>query len=224
MSERTPATDPGNRDILLAAAPLAAAILVFGVIFGAAASAEFGPELTVLMSLLVYSGTVQFAALGLVAAGAGSLAVVLLAVALNARNLVLGAALRPRLRGSRRRRALLGWFLIDESFGLAMAARQRPGRVLLLTGAACYVAWQVGTLLGVAGTRVVALEGVAGAIFPVLFIGLAAITADGRGGATRAAAAALLVAALTLLVPGLHAFLPVLAAVVVAIVGSRGRS
>lgn len=209
------------RSVLIATAPLAAAIAVFGVVFGAAGSAQFGSELTIAMSLLVFSGTVQFAVLGLLGAGAGTAAILLTVVALNARNLVFGAALRPRLEARPWRRAALGWFLIDESFGLAIAAGPRAGTVLLIAGAICYVAWQVGTLLGVAGARLIDLEAIAAAVFPVLFIGLAAITAGGRVGTVRAVSAGLLVLGLAMAMPGIRAFLPILVAVAVALPGRR---
>jgi predicted branched-subunit amino acid permease len=214
-----------RRSIVAATVPVAVAIAVFGMVYGAAASAEFGPELTVVTSLLVFSGTTQFATLGLVASGAGSLAIIVTVVALNTRHLVLGAALRPRVEGSRARRAILSWFLIDESFGLAMASTGRAGRVLLLAGATCYVAWLVGTVLGVVGARLVALEGMATAVFPVLFIGLAAITATGRHIVGRAIVAGVSVALLALAIPDatVHAFLPIVAAVIVALPETRSR-
>ncbi|MDQ3937602.1 MAG: AzlC family ABC transporter permease [Chloroflexota bacterium] len=207
------------RSTLVAAAPLGAAVAVFGVVFGAAAGPLFGPALAIAASLLIYSGAVQFAVLALVAAGAGGLPVLLTVLALNSRNLVLGAVLRPRIEAGARGRAALAWFLVDESFGLALAAGRRAALVLLLSGAVLYVSWQAGTVLGVAGATVVAVEGVAAAIFPVLFIGLAAITVRGRSDLFRAATAALCVAVLTLVVPGAHAFLPILAALAVAFVG-----
>jgi predicted branched-subunit amino acid permease len=208
-----------NRSIVAATVPVALAIAVFGMVFGAAASAEWGPELTVAMSVLVFSGTTQFATLGLAASGAGSLAIIVTVLALNARHLVLGATLRPRIAGGVVRRALLSWFLIDESFGLAMTSRGRAAGVLLLAGATCYVAWLAGTTLGVVGARLVALEGLATAVFPVLFIGLAAITAAGFHSVGRALAAGLGVAVLAVAItdPTVHAFLPIVAALIVAL-------
>jgi len=207
--------------ILVAAAPVAAAIAAFGMVFGAAASALIGVPLTVAMSLLVFSGTLQFAVLGLLGAGAGPVAIMLTAVALNARHLVLGAVLRPRIDVSTPKRAGLAFFLIDESFGLALAAREGVARVLSTSGALCYGAWQVGTVLGVLGARLVAVESVATAVFPVLFIGLAALTARDTGSVIRTVGAGVLVAALTLTVPSAYAFLPILAALVVALPGRR---
>jgi predicted branched-subunit amino acid permease len=208
---------------LLAAAPLALAIAIFGVVFGAASSAEFGPLPTIVMSLLVFSGVVQFAVVALLAGGAGVGAVLVTVLALNARNLVLGAAIRPQLATSRLRRAVLGWFLLDESFGLAITTGRRAAWVLAVSGALCYVAWQVGTLLGVAGAQVLSLENFATAVFPVLFVGLAAITAGDEDAVVRAVAAAALVLVVSMLVPTLRPFLPIAAALLVAIPGGRAR-
>jgi predicted branched-subunit amino acid permease len=209
--------------LIVAATPLALAIGVFGVVFGAASSAELGPAPTIAMSLLVFSGVVQFAVVALLGSGAGIGAILLTVLALNARNLVLGAALRPLLATTRVRRALLGWFLLDESFGLAITAGSRAARVLALSGAICYAAWQVGTLLGVAGAEVVTLEDFASAVFPVLFVGLAAITVRGRQAVLRVVAAAAIVVLGSWLAPGVQPFLPIVAAVIVAIPGRDRR-
>jgi predicted branched-subunit amino acid permease len=203
--------------------PLAAAIGAFGVIFGAAAGAYIDPVLVVAMSALVFSGTLQFAALGLLIAGAGAPAILLTAVALNMRHLVLGAVLRPRVEGSPLRRAVLAWFLLDESFGLAVAAKRNVGRVLLASGALFFVTWVGGTLLGLLGAQV-ALEGLAAAVFPVLFVGLAALTVRGRDGVLRSVVAAVIVVVLALLVPALYSFLPIIAAVIVAVPSGRRRA
>ncbi|HUG47605.1 MAG TPA: AzlC family ABC transporter permease [Candidatus Limnocylindria bacterium] len=217
----TPFARPGRSGLLLAAAPLAFAIGVFGMIFGAAASLEMDPALAVGMSLLVFSGTLQFATLGLLAGGAGVAAIVVTALALNARHVVLGAVLRPKLGGSALRRTVLAWFMLDESFGLALAAGRRAAFVLLVSGAIFFAAWVLGTVLGVLGARLIAVEGLAAALFPVLFVGLSAITVRGRGGVVRVAAAAALVLIVSLLVPEAHAFAPIVAALLVALPGER---
>jgi len=212
----TPFGRPGRGGLLPAAAPLAAAIGVFGVIFGASASAQMDVAMVVAMSLLIFSGTLQFATVGLLAGGAGPLAIIVTAIALNARHVVLGMILRPRLEGSTLRRALTAWFLIDESFGLALTAGQRAGFVVVVAGAIFYLAWQLGTWLGLLGARLVSLEGIAAAVFPVLFIGLAALTSRSRGDAVRATVAGLLVAAMSFL-PGLYPFAAIVAAFIVSL-------
>jgi predicted branched-subunit amino acid permease len=87
----------GTRSILATCLPAAAAILVFGTLYGAAARAILGVPLALASSLFVYSGALQFALLALLSAGATTLPLVLIAAALNLRHLVLGAVLRPRM-------------------------------------------------------------------------------------------------------------------------------
>lgn len=174
--------------------------------------------MVIAMSLVIFSGSLQFALIGLLATGAAPLAMLLTALALNLRHVVLGAVIRPRLDQSAIRRFALSAFLIDESFGLAIASGRDVARVLVVSGVMFYAAWQVGTLLGVLGAQLVAIEDLAAAVFPILFIGLAAVTSHGRADAYRAFAAAGMVLALAFLLPQAYSFLPIIAAILVALV------
>lgn len=208
--------------------PAAAAIAVFGTLYGAGARGVMGVPLTLASSLLVFSGALQFALVALLGAGAATLPLLLTACVLNLRHLVLGAALRPRFESGSLRRALLAFFVVDETFGFAIAAGNAAEgravgavteRTLLFSGVTCYVAWLVGTLIGALGGGLAVVESVAGAIFPVLFIGLASLAVTRRSHVVRALAAAVLTAAVALLLPDLRMLAPVVAGVVVALPG-----
>lgn len=201
---------------------------MFGTLYGASARAVLGAPLAIASSFLVYSGALQFAMVALLAAGGGPLALLLTTCALNLRHLVLGAVLRPRLATSPARRALLAFFLVDETFGFAVAAgnaadeRARSAvteRTVLVAGLMLYVAWIIGTVVGVMGGALPGVERAAGAVFPVLFIGLAALAATQRSHVVRAVAAAGLTAALALALPDLRMVAPVIASVIVALPG-----
>jgi predicted branched-subunit amino acid permease len=220
----------GLRSILATTLPAAAAIFVFGTLYGAGASQVLGVPLTIASSLFIFSGALQFALVGLVTAGASALALLLTAGTLNLRHFVLGAVLSARLGGSRLRRAALAFFLVDETFGFAIAAGEaanrdgRPAilvveRTLLVSGIACYLAWQAGTLLGVLGGGLPGVENVARAIFPVLFIGLASLACRRRSHVVRALVAAALTVGWALALPDLRALAPVVAGVVAALPG-----
>lgn len=211
----------GIRTWFAGAAPLGAAIGVFGTIYGAAASGVASPVEIILSSVIIFSGAVQFAFVGLALSGASPLAILTAAAILNTRNLLLGAALRPKLQLSRPRRALLAWWLLDESAGLALASGDSAARVLLRSGLLCYSAWIIGTAVGVAGASLASLEDLAQAVFPVLFVGLAALSIDEREGALRAAAAALLTLAIVFALPQTRGLAPVIAAVLVAVPGIK---
>ncbi|HSE03742.1 MAG TPA: AzlC family ABC transporter permease [Methylomirabilota bacterium] len=214
--------------MVLLALPAAAAVAVFGSLYGAAARGYLGAPLALASSLLVFSGALQFALVALLGAGAAALPLLLTAAVLNLRHLVLGAALRARFESGPRRRALLAFFLADETFGFAIAAGNAADpravgavteRTLLYSGLTLYVAWFVGTAVGVLGGGLAAVEVLAGAIFPVLFIGLASLAAIRRSHVVRAVAAALLTAAVALLLPDLRMLAPVVAGVLVALPG-----
>jgi predicted branched-subunit amino acid permease len=210
------------------ALPAVAAIAAFGMLYGAGARPLLGAPLTLASSLLIFSGSLQFALAALLGASAPAPALLLTALTLNLRHLVLGAVLRPRIGGSPRRRAALSFFLLDETFGFALAAgdaAEREGRdagaaaerTLLVTGVLCYLAWQLGTVIGVLGADLPGIEGLAGAIFPVLFIGLASLACRARSDAVRAVAAAVLTAGWAWALPDLRALAPVVAGVLVAL-------
>jgi predicted branched-subunit amino acid permease len=215
--------------VVVLSLPAAAAVAVFGSLYGAAARGFLGVPLTLASSLLVYSGALQFAMVALLGAGATTLPLLLTAVVLNLRHLVLGAALRARFESGPLRRALLAFFLVDETFGFAIAAGNTAPpravgavteRTLLYSGLTLYVAWLVGTVVGVLGGGLASAERRAGAIFPVLFIGLAALAATRPSHVARALAAALLTAAVAVWLPDLRMIAPVAAGVLVALPGA----
>jgi 4-azaleucine resistance transporter AzlC len=140
------------REILLAAAPIAVAVFVFGVSFGVLAVAAHLPAWSVvLMSLLVFAGSAQFAAIGVIAAGGSVLTAIFAGGLLNLRFVATGIAVTRSLPGGRLLRSLLAQLSIDESYALSARAGSpgRPdGKTLLVTGALLYVVWVIGTSLG----------------------------------------------------------------------------
>jgi predicted branched-subunit amino acid permease len=184
MSAPSPPTP--RTGLVPAALPIAAAIGVFGVVYGAAATPVLGATLTVVSSLIVFSGAAQFTMVALIAAGATPAGVLGAVATLAVRHLPLGAVLRPHLAAGRARRMLLSLVLIDETTGLALTRDAPVARTLAVSGAMSYTAWVVGTIIGVAGGTLAVVEPLAAALFPVLFVGLAALTAVTRSDAVRA--------------------------------------
>jgi 4-azaleucine resistance transporter AzlC len=140
------------REVLLAAAPIAIAVFVFGISFGVLAIAAHLPAWSVvLMSVLVFAGSAQFAAVGVIAAGGSVLTAIFAGALLNLRFIATGIAVARSLPGGRLLRSLLAQLSIDESYALSARAGSpgRPdGKTLLLTGALLYVVWVIGSSLG----------------------------------------------------------------------------
>src|SRR3989442_2583689 len=191
-------------DGLKLALPFAAADFVDGMAFGViAAGVGVGALASTLVSATAFSGRAQFAALP-VLGDRGSLAAVLLAVvALNARYLAFGAAVAPALSRGRLARAAEAQLLTDASWALSLRDGGPRRAILVGVGAAELVAWTTGTasgalLGGVLGDyRAIGLD----AALPTFFLCLLVERLRGDGGASRAAAGAVLAVALTPLAP-----------------------
>ena len=134
-------------------APIAALIVPFGIAFGVAASTKgITPEISLFMSLAIYAGAAQFAVLDLWHAPLPLATLALTVFAVNARHILLGAALAPwllqiPLLG---RLAALLW-LSDANFAQAMSARQRgelDAGTLFGSGVTMWVMWIAGTAVG----------------------------------------------------------------------------
>jgi 4-azaleucine resistance transporter AzlC len=215
-ADRTPAPKPDrlpDRALIRDVLAIAAAVGAVGVSFGAITVAAGLPAWVVpAMGVLVFAGGAQFLAVGLMAAGS-PVAAVLGGLLLNARHLPFGLAVAGAV-GDRWPARLIGSHLmIDESVAFAMAqtdpARRR--RAYWLTGVALFVAWNVGSLLGVVLGGAVADPAALGvdAAFPAGLLAL--ILPSLRDRETRAVAG-LGAAVAVLTTPLLPAGLPVLLA------------
>ena len=130
---------------------LGAAVSLFAISFGVLATASgLSVPKTCAMSLLIFTGASQFAAVAVIDAGGSTGAAIGSALLLAARNIAYGLALAPILRGSRARRAVLAQVIVDESTGMATAQAEREDaeRAFHATGISLFVFWNIGTLLG----------------------------------------------------------------------------
>ena len=133
-----------------------ASVSGFGLVYGLAArAAGFSPLEASAMSVLVFAGAAQFAAIGYVLGGFSWLGVVLLTAFLNARHFLYGAALAPYLADRPRPvRALMAHVLTDEAFALSIAHFRRigrgdPGGYWWAAIVTVFIPWNVATLVGV---------------------------------------------------------------------------
>ncbi len=135
-------------------APLSLFVVVFGLAFGVAALARglTGLE-ALLMSALVFAGAAQFAVLELWGPEIPLLPLMAITFAINARHLLMGAAIQPWLAhlppGQRYGSLVL---MSDSNWAMAVADRQRGETnlgMLVGGGIALWLTWLAGTLLGV---------------------------------------------------------------------------
>jgi 4-azaleucine resistance transporter AzlC len=210
------------RSGLRAGLPYAVAGCVVALSFGVLArQAGFSAIGAIVMSMIVFAGSAQFAAIAIVAAGGGVGAAIAAAALMNSRFLPMGVALAPSLPGRWLRRAAQGQTVVDASWAMANRGEGRYDRHFLFGATAVqYVTWTLGTTIGaVAGNalgdpRTLGLD----AIFPAFFVAL--LIPELRDARSRSAALAGGVIALAL-VPLAPAGVPVLAASAATLIGLR---
>jgi predicted branched-subunit amino acid permease len=207
--------------------PFALLVGVVAVSFGALArSLGWGVLAPIMFSVITFSIAAQFAVAAVLGAGGGVFAAVAAAVLLNARFLPMGIAVAPFLEGGPLRRALEGQTILTTSWAIASRGGGRFDRAFMI-GATVpqYVAWTVGTAVGVLSHVVVEDVERLGldVVFPAFF--LAVLMRELRSGGKRTIAATAIAAALSaVLVPFAPPGVPVLAACGAALLALKGRT
>jgi len=133
--------------------PIFVTAVVVGIAFGLTARQS---GLTVIetsaMSVIVFAGAAQFVMVDLLRTGAPAPLIVLTVVLLNARHLLMAAAIRPFIgKASLAPRVGLAYILTDEAFALGVGWFRRGHRDLTyfaVFGGLMWAFWNAGTLLG----------------------------------------------------------------------------
>jgi 4-azaleucine resistance transporter AzlC len=204
------------------AAPLVPAAAALGASFGVLArTAHFDAAATIVMSATTFAGSAQVAAVSVLGAGGGAAAAVVAALLLNARYAPIGITVGHAFRGSVLRRLLEAQLVVDESWALSGGGTPRfDRRTLLGVGAALWVAWVGGTVVGALAGHAIgdpSAFGLDGA-FAALFAALLAAQLRAR----RPIAAALAGGAIaTMLIPVTAPGVPIIAATGAVVLGWR---
>lgn len=129
--------------------PLWLGVVPFGVAYAVIAR-DAGLSLleTQALSLLVFAGSAQVSAVGLIGRGAGGLEIVLTTFLLNVRHVLYGLSLARRVPMSPRERAVGAYFLTDEAYGVSIARGARTFGYVLGAELSLFVTWNLATFAG----------------------------------------------------------------------------
>ena len=175
--------------------PVLLALIPFAMAFGASATdGGLSAFETVAMSVFVFAGAAQLAAVQLIAAGAPVAIVVLTVLTINLRLTLYSASLAPHLgRLPAGWKGLLSYLLTDQAYAATITRfdageTKEPDKRWYFLGAALavWIAWQTGTAMGVFLGRWVSEGWSLDFVLPLTFIALALPTIKDR--ATTAAA------------------------------------
>jgi predicted branched-subunit amino acid permease len=201
--------------------PLVLPTFALGISFGVLARPIMGPVAPVVMSVTVFSGAAQFAALTVLAAGGGVATAIVAGMLMNLRWLPMGLAVGPFLPGRPLARIAQSVAIVDASFVLSSRGDGTYDRgVLIGASTAQGLAWIAGTAAGVLSGGVIGDPQAFGldSIFVAFY---AALLADEARGRAPLAAAALGGGLALALMPVAPAGVPVVAASLGALLGLR---
>ena len=141
--------------------PVLTGYLVLGFGFGIIMkSNEYGILLTFAMSFLIYAGSMQYAAIGLMTGGAGFLAVAFTTLMVNARHIFYGISMIDKYKGTGWRKPYLIFALTDETYSLncndvpTVPNENKPDYYFLVS-LFNQIYWITGSVLGaIAGTLI----------------------------------------------------------------------
>jgi 4-azaleucine resistance transporter AzlC len=183
--------------------PILIGVVPFGVIFGALARSAGIPPLEAQgFSVLVFAGSAQFIAAGLVAEAAPPLVVVLTILVVNLRHMLYSATMAPHFQSLPLRwKVPLAWLLTDEAFAVGSLRYRRTDVRLahwffLGTGLALWGSWQLSTAAGIALGGLIPASWMLDFALPLTFMALLVPTLDSRPANAAALTAAVLSVAL----------------------------
>ncbi|WP_413740340.1 AzlC family ABC transporter permease [Sodalis sp. RH14] len=144
-----------KRNAFKASLPVIIGYLPISFAFGMAGIANGLPPMIILgMSMFIFAGASQFILLAAIHSGTSWLLVLGLCGLMDARHLLYGAVLIPKLPSGLKRQLMLAFTLTDEVFATAfvrMTVINRTQRSYWLSwlGICSYLSWIMGTALGV---------------------------------------------------------------------------
>lgn len=160
QSQKSQTIRPAIWTGLSQATPIALGYIPIGFAYGVLASkAGVSAPNTLLMSLIVFAGSAQLIAVGLLEAGAPALSIILTTFVVNLRHLLMSAALSPHLKHWRKPElAAFGFELTDETFALHSLrfAASPAGKLdtFVINGVA-QGAWVLGSWLGIVAGQLI---------------------------------------------------------------------
>lgn len=145
---------PAWRQGVIDSLPITVSIILFGAIYGMLSlQAGLTGWQSLAMSTIVYAGAAQFTALSMLSEGASMWAIILATFLLNSRHLLMGLSVSPHYQNfSMTQVNIFAFLLTDEQYAIILNRfrhHSSEASYILSVGLSLFLAWNVGTLLGV---------------------------------------------------------------------------
>lgn len=141
------------KQVIIKTLPVMAGYVVLGIGFGILLRVNgYGLPYALLMSLLIYAGSLQYVGVSLIAGAAGLLTTALTSLMVNARHLFYGISMVDKYRGAGKRKPYLMFALTDETYSLVCDGEFPDGEdkykywLMISAFDQCY--WVIGSIIG----------------------------------------------------------------------------
>ena len=129
--------------------PVMAGYVVLGTGFGILmSSGGYGLLVTLSMSVFIFAGSMQYAAVGLLTGGASFLTIALTTLAVNARHLFYGISVIERYKNSGAMKPYLIFALTDETYSLVCNSKENDKHYFFFVSLLNQCYWVIGSVLG----------------------------------------------------------------------------
>lgn len=137
------------KNAFLLSVPVMAGYWFLGITYGVLAhSMGFSIYYPLSMALFVYSGSMEFLALGMLLAKFNPVSAAVVALVVGARHLFYGLSMLDRYRGLGWRKPLMVFGLTDETFAVNYNAKNATANEMLLVTIFDYLYWVTGGVIG----------------------------------------------------------------------------
>lgn len=138
--------------------PVILGYIPIGIAYGMMAAHAHLPLTAIMsLSLFVYTGAGEMAAVGMISQGATIMAIVITTFILNLRMIIQSTCVMNKLKnGNRLERAILSFWITDETFAVYMTDKNvKPTKWFFFgLGLTCWLSWAVGSFIGAIATDV----------------------------------------------------------------------
>ena len=138
------------KDVLHDTFPVLTGYVVLGAGFGIIMTSNgYGILFSVLMSVFIFAGSMQYAAIGLFAGPASFLTVALTTAAVNARHIFYGISMIDKYKNAGFKKPYMIFALTDETYSL-VSSRDKGSDYYFLVSLFNQIYWVTGTVIGAA--------------------------------------------------------------------------
>ena len=134
---------------LKATLPVFAGYIVLGMGFGIILESKgYGVLWAFLMSLLIYAGSMQYAAINLITGGASLITTAVTTLMVNGRHLFYGISMVEKYNDMGKMKPYLIFALTDETYSLVCSEEEKDKKYYLLVSLFNHIYWVSGSVIG----------------------------------------------------------------------------